>query len=195
MLSFPDTIIGSMKRTHRKWSAFVAHPAVGNSWTKQSEILNWEKKVTATPKRGKKPHPLPVYKECSSLQNFLITFLPQGMIDYWLTNHLLLLFLQHVHSGSCFSDCCCITNAVSKIFHFNLLPEEEDHSWMGFKICGNLLYWQELQGTPCRDSFAVVGHHIALVLQREGGSFHHRDSKEDTNNVELHTIFFLKIQF
>ncbi len=178
-----------MKRTHRKWSAFVAHPAVGNSWTKQSEILNREKKVTATPKRGKKPHPLPVYKECSSLQNFFIIFLPQGMIDYWLTNHLLLLFLQHVHSGSCFSDCCCTTNAASKIVHFNLLPEE-DHSWMGFEICGNLLYWQELQGTPCRDSFAVVGHHIALVLQRDRGSVHHWDSKEDTNNVELHTILF-----
>ncbi len=189
MMLFPDTIIGSMKRTHRKWSAFVAHPAVGNSWTNQSEILNWEKKVTATPKRRKKPHPPPVYKECNSLQNFFIIFLPQGMIDYWLTNHLLLLFLQHVHSGSCFSDCCCITNAVSKIVHFNLLPEE-DHLWMGFKICGKLLYWQELQGTPCRHSFAVVGRHIALVLQRDGGSFHHRDSKEDTNNVELHTILF-----
>lgn len=189
MMLFPDTIIGLMKRTHRKWSAFVAHPAVGNSWTKQSEILNWGKKVTAAPKRGKKPHPPPVYKECSSLQNFFIIFLPQGMIDYWLTNHLLLLFLQHVHSGSCLSDCCCITNAVSKIVHFNLLPEE-DHMWMGFEICGNLLYWQELQGTPCIDSFAVVGHHIALVLQRDRGSFHHWDSKEDTNNVELHTILF-----
>ncbi len=94
-----------------------------------------------------------------------------------------------MHSGSCFSDCCCITNAVSKIVHFNLLPEE-DHSWTGFEIRGNLLYWQEVQGTPCRDSFPVVGHHTALVLQRDGGSFHHRDSKEDTNNVELHTILF-----
>ncbi len=77
----------------------------------------------------------------------------------------------------------------SQIVHFNLLPEE-DHLWMGFEICGNLLYWQELQGTPCIDSFAVVGHHVALVLQRDRGSFHHRDSKEDTNNVELHTILF-----